>query len=304
METIASLFGRNDGIITTRQLTEAGYASHQLTALVRSGELVRIRNGWYASSEAHPELVAAVRVGGRLAGISAAGWHGLATPQRHALHVQVPANSSRLRSSVDRHLPLVNDFNRSVMVHWGGSSAATPAARLVLPLPQCLRQVVLFENEDDAVACLDSALHQGAIDRIDLELLRLSLPQRYRHVIAVTDERSEGYPESVLRRRLARAGIPTQLQVKVLDERWIDLLIGDRLAAEVGASTHRTPRAERMPVAGTKRGGARALLPHPLTRRVRYATPAIRGSWNVPPKTRSEAPERSRYGVMPPAWNG
>ena len=35
-----------------------------------------------------------------------------------------------------------------------------------------------------------------------------------------------------------------------------------------------------------------------------YATPAMRGVWNVVPNTRSDAPTRSRYGVAPPIWNG
>ncbi|MGN6446824.1 GIY-YIG nuclease family protein [Amnibacterium sp.] len=42
----------------------------------------------------------------------------------------------------------------------------------------------------------------------------------------------------------------------------------------------------------------------PPPRPQRLAGPAMRGVWNVPPKTRSDAPTRSRYGVMPPAWKG
>lgn len=142
-------------------------------------------------------------------------------------------NSGRLRSAASRRITLRQDPESDVVVHWDRVSATTPATRLALSVVECLRQVVLHEAEDDAVACVDSALRNGQLDLIDFELLRQSLPARCRKIMDVTNGGSDSYPESIIRRRLARAGIRTQIQVKVLDERWIDLLIGDRLALEI-----------------------------------------------------------------------
>jgi very-short-patch-repair endonuclease len=100
-------------------------------------------------------------------------------------------------------------------------------------LLDCLLQVATTESEDDAVACIDSALRRGLLDAEGLEWLRKRLPARRHCIVARADGRSDSYPESISRCKLARAGIATRLQVPVLGERWIDLLIGDRLALEI-----------------------------------------------------------------------
>lgn len=207
-------------VLTTRQLNARGFSSHALTRLVRSGRLSRIMNGWYALEGASPELVMAIRVGGRLAGSSAARAYGLATPHKNVLHVEVPHNAGRLR--------LLDDVE--YVVH---HVCAIEGDHPIVPLMTALEQVLRWESEDDAVACLDSALHTRQVTRPQLRALRAAVPERVRAVVDLADGRSEGYPESLLRCRLHRAGIDLQIQVDVLGERRIDGVIGDRLAIEV-----------------------------------------------------------------------
>ncbi|MBK4346736.1 endonuclease domain-containing protein [Lacisediminihabitans changchengi] len=121
----------------------------------------------------------------------------------------------------------------TTVVHWGAAGPPTKSTRLRVGVLDCLAQVALSEDEDDAVACIDSALHVGLIAPSVTAVIARRLPARLSHLPQIVDGRSESYLESVARRKLARAGISTELQVAVLGERWIDLLIGDCLALEL-----------------------------------------------------------------------
>jgi very-short-patch-repair endonuclease len=168
--------------------------------------------------------VRAIRVGGRLGGFSAAAHYGLVVPEHLPLTVNVNPNACRLRTG------RVSD---NVELLWREAYDPSNASHLAVSLFDCLRQVSMDVNAYDAIACLDSALKIGVLDIIDRELLRQSLPLRFRRRIDAADARSDGYPESVARVRLTEAGVATQLQVAVLGERWIDIVIGDRLALEI-----------------------------------------------------------------------
>jgi very-short-patch-repair endonuclease len=233
MPTLLQVMKSFDGIAQTQELAAAGFSGRFLTSAVRLGILFRARQGWYATPEAPDAYVRAVRVGGRLAGPSAAASYGLATPHEFQLHVHVGLGASRLRSQHDRRVRLSAAREDGTVIHRDVVAPPTPSTRLRVPVLDCLLQVIRAESEDDAVACLDSALRQRLIDDVGLESLLRRLPERLRYIVQVADSQSDSYPESVARRRLARAGIPTRTQVGVLDERWIDLLIGDRLALEI-----------------------------------------------------------------------
>jgi very-short-patch-repair endonuclease len=235
-----------DGIATTRELTAAGATSHLLTVLTRSGQLERVRNGWYATPSAAPEAVRAIRVGGRLAGVSAAASYGLATPEEYPLQVHVPHTGSRQRSQWDRYTRLADSPHDGTVVFRDHVTAPDAGTRLRVSLMDCLRQVVMHEADYDAVACLDSAVHQKMLDLIGLEELRSMLPEARGHIVDMVDGLSDSYLESVARVKLIRAGIAVRIQVGVLAERWIDILIGDCLALELdGAGKYRTGGATK-----------------------------------------------------------
>ncbi|HAM25448.1 MAG TPA: hypothetical protein DCP11_01760 [Microbacteriaceae bacterium] len=233
MRSLPEVIRRSGGVAATHELLAFGVSSHALTAAVRSGVLVRPRQGWYALPSAREDYIRAVRVGGRLASVSAAATYGLAVPQEFPLHVHVPHEASRLRTEGDRFVRLSDAVGETTIIHRGRVSPPTRATRLRVSLLDCLLQVATTESEDDAVACIDSALRRGLLDDEGVEWLRQRLPERRQRVIAMADGRSDSYPESICRCKLVRAGISTRPQVPVLAERWIDLLIGDRLALEI-----------------------------------------------------------------------
>src|SRR5690606_37825586 len=95
-ETIQKL----GNVATIWQLRAAGFSGYDLTRSVRSGEIIRIRRGWYGVSETTPAQYAAVRVGGKLGGLSAAASYGLWSGLDRRIHVLLPRNAARLRTSV------------------------------------------------------------------------------------------------------------------------------------------------------------------------------------------------------------
>lgn len=87
------------GVVTTAELRQLGYDTDALGRSLGYGTFVRVRRGWYALRGTPPEVLAAVRVGGRLACVSALVHYGLLPTEGGPLHVEVPRNASRLRVS-------------------------------------------------------------------------------------------------------------------------------------------------------------------------------------------------------------
>ncbi len=106
------------GMAQKQQLVALGARDRHLTAAVRSGELLRVRNGWYTTLPRNDPRVRAVRVGGRLTGVSAiealGGWVDRGT----MLHVSVPSHAARLRSPNDRRRRLSHRRRGGVALHW------------------------------------------------------------------------------------------------------------------------------------------------------------------------------------------
>ena len=77
MPGLAAVFLSGRGCARRSELVEAGFTPHAISSMVRSGEIERVRIGWYVPRGADPMLRQAVRVGGRLACVSDAGHIGL-----------------------------------------------------------------------------------------------------------------------------------------------------------------------------------------------------------------------------------
>ena len=93
------------------------------------GNLLMIRKGWYCHPRVRSDVIAAVRVGGRLACVSALAYYGEgAAPER--LHVALPPGSARPRSPVDHRRRL--DPRDSVVLHWSSVPLSGDRAAVAL----------------------------------------------------------------------------------------------------------------------------------------------------------------------------
>ncbi len=87
------------GIARTRDLRAMGMSDQDIRFAVGYGNLRRVRNGWYTLPGVDARLIEAVRLGGRLACVSALAFHAdggadaaASSPGDGCVHIEVPAN--------------------------------------------------------------------------------------------------------------------------------------------------------------------------------------------------------------------
>ena len=229
------------GIATKAELATFGISGFDLTAAVRRGQIHRVRRAHYATPAAPWDAVLAVRVGGRLAGISATRSYGLWTGFDERLHVAVPANASRLRTTYapsisDEVTPDISD--REVVLHWTPPPVAASECWRV-SAQDALLQVVAWTDAETAIACLDSARAVLGWTDDDIRDLFAGETAQARARAALSRPGSDSGPESVVRQRLLAAGISVDQQVRIPGVGRVDMVVQDaRVAIEVDSRTY------------------------------------------------------------------
>ena len=226
------------GFAQKQQLVRLGARDRELTRAVKSGLVVRVRNGWYSTLPESDQRLRALRVGGRLTGLSAIVAMGGWVMSSQVLHVAVNENAGRLRTPHNRRRRLDSRVPGSVRVHWEPRDQADRGEASVVALIDALFRVVMDEKLEEAVAALDWALHVHLIDRVDVERLMLRLPHDLSWIAGWVDAACESLPESFSRTRFRLAGHTVRSQVPLLSEERIDLLVDGVAAVEVDGRTH------------------------------------------------------------------
>lgn len=208
-------------------LLDQGWNTHQITAAVRDGRIIRARNNVYLTGDAHPDVIASCRVGGRLACTSELARRGIFVLDGSALHVQLSPNAARLRSS-----------SRRLRLHWQhGSRTSHPRATSV-ELHDALIQGIRCQSPAAAVASLDSALQLRAIDERDLNEIFAALPRRYRVLRRHLNGGAESGPESLVRLMVRRLGCEVEVQVNFRGIGRVDLVVDGWLVIECDSEEH------------------------------------------------------------------
>lgn len=228
-------------IATRQQLVAHGCTGYQLTRDVRSGRIRRVRQARYATSGAALDALAATRVGGLLAGPSAAASYGVWAGFDTRVHVSVGANSGRLRTNVPPRLRglrvLTPDTSsRSVVIHWldGGAVPELGPECWRVSLRTCLRQMVRWSDRETAIACLDTALTAGAISVPQLAVLFGDARASERLIARQARAGSDSGTESLVRQRLGALGMAVRQQVLFPGIGRVDMqIVGTRLLVEV-----------------------------------------------------------------------
>lgn len=227
-----------------QQLVRRGVTDRDLTCAVRTGDVIRVRNGWYSTmSESSPEL-RAVRVGGRLTGVSAIAVRGGWVFGDHPLHVAINDNAARLRTQHNRHQRLRVKASGGIILHWESREQSGRGTATMVGLLDALERVVMDESFETAVAALDWAIHTNELDVIDFELLLQGLPNERRGIRNWVDIACESLPESLVRTRLRLSGHEVITQVGMGDPRSIDLVVDRVVAIEVDGEQYHRDRFE------------------------------------------------------------
>ena len=241
MHRVAAALNTMGGVAARPDLLARGFSGRQLGHAVSTGAVVRPRQGWYALLSTPDPVMRAVRVGGRLCCVSAAAHLGLWVPHTASLHVAVPQNAARLRTADDPATRLNPSSESSdVVLHWHSSWDGRAATRAIVPLPECLAQVLVCQPAEAALCVLDSALFHGRTTQRELVSLLPTLPRRCAPVVAQATHLAESGIETLARVRLRRLGISPRLQVSIRGVGRVDMLIGTGLVIELDGSEHHT----------------------------------------------------------------
>lgn len=225
---VAAHLRSTEPVARASTLIHAGATPARIRSAVASGTLVVIRKGWLALPDAPDAIVSAVLLGGRLGCVSLADHLGLWTPAAELLHVAVPMHSGRA---------IIGE--PGVVLHWRSARWRDNPSPLE-SRADMVRQLAVCLDLEDAVATIDSALHSGAVGRLEVGSALASLPA----VLAQLDGTAEGGGESLARSRLRRRGLRVRTQVMIDGVGRVDLLVGDRLVIEIdGRRWHSDPRS-------------------------------------------------------------
>jgi very-short-patch-repair endonuclease len=240
MVDIAEIVHGLGGMAHKRQLAGRGARDIDLTRAVRHGAVTRVRRGWYSTLPNHRPEVRAVRVGGRLTGLSAISAAGGWVLESSVLHVSVHHNAARLRAPGNPVASFGPARRRNVRVYWDSARVGRSGTTTRVGLLDALERVVLDEPLEVAVAAIDWALHTRQLDSTDLDELLHRLPLRKRGIGDWVDASCESLPESLARTRLRLRGHRVTTQVRVGGSQRIDLVVDGTVALETdGEQYHR-----------------------------------------------------------------
>lgn len=231
--TWAEYFNDNQvQIAETAALNAAGATWKALRGAVEAGHLIRVRRGHYALPGTDARILEAVRVGGRLACVSAAADMGVFAFDNRLAHVQIAPTGSRLRTPHDRFQLLTGQHRHSVELHWNELVDPADGTEYRVGLIDALVQILRCQEPRFALASLDSALHQGLLPPGAIREIFAELPRETQYLQSLVDARSEAGQETVLRFIVGRAGYEFQIQVRIRGIGRIDMIVEGCIAVE------------------------------------------------------------------------
>jgi very-short-patch-repair endonuclease len=246
------------GIAATRELLSNGHSAGDILSAVETGDVIRVRKGWYANANLGSNVLRAWRVGGQLACISAARHHGLWVPDfADQLHVSVTPNAAQLRVPDDHRRRLAAVPDKVARVHWTRSRSGD---RTAVSVGVAVEQVFSCRSTETGFVVLESALHLKRLDADEVSTLLQRLPLAARSTASRANSMSESGTESLLKLLLLERGIPFRQQVVIPNVGRVDFLIGDRLVIEVDSKHyHSDPYQDRQRDAALSVEGIRVL---------------------------------------------
>lgn len=204
------------GIADPTTLRRLGLSPRALAKALENSVLIRIRRGRYAIPGADPEVIRAVRAGGRVTCISALEMRGAWVLSDELLHVRVARGVERAGGP-------------RIRIHWTDERGwGHPIDSPHLAFATALRCLPTREM----VVVADSVANRRILT-LDEMVQILSATPKGRKVLRLLDPQSESGLETLARLALRGRGISVRSQVKIGTVGRVDLVIGDRLVLEL-----------------------------------------------------------------------
>lgn len=225
-------------IYSRRELLDSGMTGARITEAVGDSQLIRVRRDHYALPETDRHTIEAVRVGGRLACVSAAAELGIFAFDSSFTHIHLAREASRLRSAVSRKHPLAALPRNGVELHWQPLISAADGTEYCVGPRDALAQIIRCQSPEFALAALDTALHDGCISPYDLDEIFAAVPLKHHSIRPLIDARAEAGQETVLRELVRHAGLRYALQVWFDGIGRVDMVIEGCVVVEADSRAH------------------------------------------------------------------
>lgn len=206
------------GVVTRKELLANGNGPEWITAAVADGRLVVLQRNLYARKGTHGQVVAALKLHGRLTCTAALRFHNLWSID-NSLHVNRPRTARGRYKAAG----LVHDC-RPPEVH--GHNGAVDDVRTALAA------AVRCHGVEDGVVAIDGVLKGEALTREEVLEVLEGIGARRRTLLERADGKVESALESVVRHRLRQAKIRVRTQVGISGVGRVDMLVGDLLIIE------------------------------------------------------------------------
>lgn len=229
----------NDGVAHSSQIYAAGFSKRAVSAVVRSGRMLRVRRSWLVLRDCDPARLAAARVGGRLTCVSAAKALELWVPKHDEVHVAVAPTAARFDTS-------------GLRIHWSNGPAPLGLRATTDPLVNVLFHVARCQDRADALAIWESALNKRLISS---EVLRRVSwhSEKATTLAALASHLSDSGLETHFIELMRAIGVDARQQVWI-DGHPVDTLIGERLVVQLdGFAFHSGAEARRRDIAADVR---------------------------------------------------
>jgi len=243
MRQITAVLKQLGGVADLSALVSAGASKRTVQRAAASGEIVRVRRGWYSLAAADSDIVRALRVGGRLACISACRKYGIWTPADARTHVSVTAQSNNLKAPDDAHS--ARTPADGTVLHWSCQDTAVSARARVPSVVTALAEAVKCQPAEFGFAMVESAMHRGLLSEMARSELCRLVPVRCRSLVSRAGAASGSGTESLFAFRIAALGIHFHQQVGIGGVGQVDFVIGDRLIVEIDSEQHHGGLAQR-----------------------------------------------------------
>lgn len=225
-------------IFRRHELLASGMSGRAITEAVRSRSLLRVRRDNYALPETDAHTLEAVRVGGRLACVSAAQELGIFSFDSDFTHLHVARGSSRLRSPRYRRVALSEMPRDGVELHWWPLIEPGDGTEYAVGARDALAQIIRCQPRNYALAALDTALHERAIRPSDLAEIFRHIPDKHGELRTLIDARADAGQESVLRQLIRDAGLRCEIQVVIGGVGRVDIVVEGCVVVEADSRAH------------------------------------------------------------------
>jgi len=211
----------------TRELLSQGLSRSRIAALVSTGQLTHVAQGWYCSPLADPVLARALALGLRVSCLTGCAHHGLWVPPHRGCHVSVRDGDA---------LPPTTDDWRVHRLSRAGWHSASP----VLDLPTCIGQVLQHHGAEAGLMVVESAVNAGLLPLAEAQSLISAAPVHTQRTLQFFDPRAASGSETRVRLHMQRWRLPVRTQVQIVGVGRVDMLVGESWILETDSRAHHT----------------------------------------------------------------